>query len=92
MLDVVRAGATTSSKQDWHEIWRISDESIEVQKEVDAIYRDGMTRPPVASKVTHQFSISRVYQTVELTKRVAQRHWRDPIYLMAKLVLNIAGG
>ena len=29
---------------------------------------------------------------VTLLKRDMERHWRDPTYLMAKLMLNIVGG
>lgn len=92
MLDVIGAGATASSKQDWYDIWQHSSESTEVQREVTALHNDGLARPPVASTITSQFSTSWMYQTVELTKRAAQRHWRDPTYLMAKLLLNVAGG
>lgn len=34
--------ATASSKQNWYDVWKRSEESIEVQREVDAIGHDGM--------------------------------------------------
>lgn len=92
MLDVIGAGATATSEQDWYGIWQQSEESIVVQKEVDAIHDDGLKRPPVETELHSEFAASWMSQLSELVKRGALRHWRDPSYLMAKLVLNIVGG
>ncbi|KAF8957821.1 pleiotropic drug resistance ABC transporter [Flammula alnicola] len=59
MLDVIGAGATATSAQNWYDIWQVSPDSK---------------------------------QTCELLKRDADAHWRDPNYLMAKLMLNAIGG
>lgn len=92
MLDVIGAGATASSAQDWYDIWQHSKESAELQRQVDAIHTDGVNRPPVETSLHSEYATPWIYQTIQLTKRSAQRHWRDPTYLMAKLVLNISGG
>lgn len=92
MLDVIGAGATATTEQDWHDLWARSGEAKETQRELDAIQSDGLNRPPVERSLHSEFAASWGHQTVELMKRNAQRHWRDPTYLMAKLILNIAGG
>jgi ATP-binding cassette subfamily G (WHITE) protein 2 (SNQ2) len=92
MLDVIGAGATASSEIDWHKVWQQSKESAELQREVDEIHDDGRNRPVVATTQHSEFAASWGYQATELMKRSAQRHWRDPTYLVAKLVLNILGG
>ena len=92
MLDVIGAGATATSEQDWHDIWEHSKEAAELQREVDQIHDDGLNRPPVETTLHSEFAASWGYQTVELLIRAAQRHWRDPSYLLAKLVLNVVGG
>ena len=92
MLDVIGAGATATSKTDWHNVWQHSKEAAQVQREVDDIYNDGLRRPPVETTLHSEFATSWGFQTVELMKRSAQRHWRDPTYLVAKLVLNVVGG
>lgn len=92
MLEVIGAGAMTTSEQDWHSIWKCSREAKQVQREVDAIHMDGSNRPPAGTSHHSEFAASWGYQTVELLRRNAQRHWRDPTYLMAKLALNISGG
>ena len=92
MLDVIGAGATAKSEQNWYDIWQQSKEAAELQREIDEIRADGLNRPPVETTRHSEFAASWGNQAVELMRRSAQRHWRDPTYLLAKLVLNIVGG
>ncbi|KAG5650931.1 hypothetical protein H0H81_010506 [Sphagnurus paluster] len=92
MLDVIGAGATATSTQDWHAIWRSSEESKRLQKEVDEIHTTGRNHPPVEATLQSEFATSWLNQTGLLLKRNLQAYWRDPTYLMAKLVLNVVGG
>jgi len=89
---VIGAGATATSEQNWFKIWQESKEYAEVQREVNAIHDSGLSRPPVKTSQHSEFAASWSYQTVQLIKRNAQRHWRDPTYLFAKLILNVVGG
>lgn len=91
MLDVIGAGATASSSKDWHEIWINSPEAKALQRELDDIHEHGRNRP-VATGIRTEFATSWVYQFKELALRDAEAHWRDPTYLVAKLVLNAVGG
>ncbi|GLB42209.1 putative ABC transporter superfamily, ABCG family. PDR (TC 3.A.1.205) subfamily protein [Lyophyllum shimeji] len=92
MLDVIGAGATATSAQNWHEIWCNSDESKRLQIEVEDIHTKGRNRPPVEATLHSEFATSWFTQTALLCKRNVEAYWRDPTYLMAKLVLNIFGG
>ena len=92
MLDVIGAGATATSEQNWYDVWQNSKEAAEIQRQVDQIHNDGHNRPPVQMSQHSEFASSWGYQTIELVRRSAQRHWRDPTYLLAKLNLNIVGG
>lgn len=92
ILEAVGAGATATSEQDWHDIWTRSKQCAELERELDQIHADGMNRPPVETARHSEFASSWGSQAVALIVRSAQGHWRDPTYLMAKLVLNIAGG
>ncbi|KAG6909483.1 hypothetical protein DXG01_017205 [Tephrocybe rancida] len=92
MLDVIGAGATATSEQNWHDIWLQSEEAKRLQVEVDAIHTEGRNRPPVSATFHHEFATSWFQQVALLLKRNAEAYWRDPTYLMAKLVLNIVGG
>jgi len=92
MLDVIGAGATATSAQNWYDIWQASPESKHVQQEIDAIHTEGRSRPPVQAEFHAEFASGWLFQTKELLMREAQANWRNPTYLMAKLGLNIIGG
>ena len=91
-MDVIGAGATASSTIDWHSAWKNSNEARVVQSEINQILAEGRQRPPVQTTLHSEFSTSWGYQMVTLLKRDMERHWGDPTYLMAKLMLNIVGG
>ena len=92
MLDVIGAGATATSEQNWHDVWKAAPESAAVEVEVDRIHTQGRNRPAVTTEIHSEFATSWPYQTWQLLKRDAEAHWRHPTYLMAKLVLNAVGG
>ncbi|KAF8196094.1 pleiotropic drug resistance ABC transporter [Pholiota molesta] len=88
MLDVIGAGATATSAQNWYDIWQTAPESKELQQELDVIHTEGINRPAVTAELHSEFATSWLYQMWELLKRDAEAHWRDPSYVMAKLILN----
>ncbi|RDB27068.1 Brefeldin A resistance protein [Hypsizygus marmoreus] len=92
MLDVIGAGATASSEEDWHAIWNNSEESVETQNSLETIHAEGRSRPAVTATFHSEFASSWFHQLGQLFKRGSRGHWRDPTYLMAKLILNIFGG
>jgi len=92
MLDVIGAGATATSLQNWHDVWKAAPESAAVQKEVERINTQGRNRPAVTTEIHSEFATGWFYQTCQLLKRDAEAHWRDPTYIMAKMVLNAFGG
>ncbi|KAG1807446.1 ABC-2 type transporter-domain-containing protein [Suillus subaureus] len=76
MLDTIGAGATATATVDWHNIWKRSPEAVELQAQIERIHAEGRARP----------------SAVVLTKRNFLAYWRNPTYLVAKIILNIAGG
>ena len=92
MLDVIGAGASGTSQQNWDEIWKASPEAKYVEQEIDAIHKEGRNRTAVTATLRSEFATSRTYQVWELLKRDAESYWRDPTYLVAKLSLNAVGG
>lgn len=91
-LDVIGAGATARSEQDWHEIWNNSPERKQALKEIEVIHAEGRARPPVEITVRSEFATPWGSQAWELVKRGALDNWRDPNYILAKLSLNAVGG
>jgi len=92
ILDVIGAGATASSEQDWYKTWCGSDEAKQVQGDLEQIHTEGRARPAVEAAFHSEFATTWLYQFRELLFRDVQAHWRNPTYIMAKLSLNILGG
>ncbi|TDL30143.1 hypothetical protein BD410DRAFT_780681 [Rickenella mellea] len=92
MLDVIGAGATATSVIDWHDTWLKSNEAGQVQEQINAIHAEGNRRPAVQASLHSEFASPWFYQFSTLTRRAFSSYWRNPTYLFAKLVLNIAAG
>ncbi|EAU89680.2 hba2 [Coprinopsis cinerea okayama7 len=92
MLDVIGAGATATTEFDWHGIWKSSPEATAVQEELEAIHTEGRNRPAVEAELHTEFATSWLFQVKELFIRNVQSYWRDPTYIMAKMVLNVSSG
>ncbi|KDQ56556.1 hypothetical protein JAAARDRAFT_179141 [Jaapia argillacea MUCL 33604] len=92
ILDVIGAGATANVKTDWHQIWQKSKESQDLAQELETMHDEGRRRPPVKATFHSEFSTSWFYQVIQLVRRDLHAHWRNPTYLMAKFMLNIAAG
>ncbi|KAF5333787.1 hypothetical protein D9758_017179 [Tetrapyrgos nigripes] len=72
-------------------------ESKELDQELDVILGNGQKDSNGEGNQgrrlnSGEFASSWYTQMMTLLKRDFQRHWRDPIYLMNKLMLNIIGG
>ncbi|TFY65604.1 hypothetical protein EVG20_g5493 [Dentipellis fragilis] len=92
MLDVIGAGATAKSENDWHAIWKSSTLAERMQQELDALVTEGKGCEVVTTQFHSEFSTMWSQQAIELLRREAKRHWRDPIYLRSKVGLNVLGG
>jgi len=69
MLDVIGAGATASTTQNWYDVWQRSKEARDVQAKIEEIHAEGRSRPPVESTLHSEFATSWFYQFKELWKR-----------------------
>ena len=92
MLDVIGAGATATSTIDWHNVWKKSPEAVTATRQIHQIHDEGRKRSAVTTKRHTQYSTSWIHQTRIVTQRSAAAIWRDPVYVTAKLVLNIVAG
>ena len=92
MLDVIGAGATATTTIDWYDVWKKSPEATATTQEIQRVHKEGRGRPPVETKLRTEYSTSWIHQTLVVSKRSAAAIWRDPTYVTAKLVMNIAAG
>jgi ATP-binding cassette subfamily G (WHITE) protein 2 (SNQ2) len=91
MLEVIGAGASASSKRDWHQTWVDSDEKSKYMDDLDRIVED---RRKVAGGADHQrdaadekatYAASFSVQLRTLLMRQWKSYYRDVPYLMGKL-------
>lgn len=92
ILDIIGAGAGATSETDWHAIWQQSLDARRVEQELDDLLAEGRKQPPVTADHLSEYSASWTSQVSVLLKREVQRHWRDPVYVLSKCFLNVAGG
>ncbi|KAF9484261.1 pleiotropic drug resistance ABC transporter [Pholiota conissans] len=92
MLDVIGAGATAVTDRDWHEVWKNSKEAEAAVAELDVIHTEGRKRPPVNATVHTEFASPWHRQLGILLMRQHLALWRNPTYLISKMLLNIIGG
>ncbi|KAG1869109.1 ABC-2 type transporter-domain-containing protein [Suillus tomentosus] len=92
MLDVIGAGATAVSTTDWYNVWKCSQEAAQLQDHIDDLHQQGRSHPQKLGKQYSVFTTSWLHQFVMLTHRNFQAYWRNPTYIRAKFILNIAGG
>ncbi|KAL4248575.1 ABC transporter superfamily protein [Abortiporus biennis] len=92
ILEVIGAGATARADQDWHEVWKNSNEAQQVQKEIEEIHAEGRSRPPPPAAQKTKYATTWFYQFYSLLKRDMEAHWREPTYILAKIGLNITAG
>ena len=93
MLEIIGAGATGKSTQDWAEVWRNSQEAKGVQSELDRIHMDKKEHPPTREtgiEDQSEYAMPFVSQLWHVTVRVFQQYWRMPSYIYGKLLLGFA--
>ncbi|KAG1750901.1 ABC-2 type transporter-domain-containing protein [Suillus lakei] len=69
-----------------------SSEAMQLQVQIEKMHEHGRTRPQQPSARYSVFATSWWHQFVALTQRNFRAYWRDPAYIHAKFVLNVAGG
>ncbi|KAI9054006.1 hypothetical protein LZ554_002950 [Drepanopeziza brunnea f. sp. 'monogermtubi'] len=91
MLTMVGAGATGKSSKDWHEVWKGSDESKQVQTELAKIKNEMGRESGGDDNTSHsEFAMPFRDQLIEVTSRVFQQYWRTPEYIFAKFMLGVS--
>ena len=90
MLTMVGAGASGHATQDWHEVWKNSDEASGVQRELARI------KSVMGAEASHEgadshgeFAMPFVSQLYHVTTRVFAQYWRTPGYVYSKFVLGV---
>lgn len=95
MLEIVAEGVNNRG-EDWHSVWKASENHRAVLTELDRLHRDGKAMPPHDSdpsdKADSEFAMPLSAQVWAVTERIFAQYWRMPAYVLAKLMLGIASG
>lgn len=94
MLEIVNKGSSGQG-QDWHEVWKGSEERKGVDKELMQIHREKENETVAGEDeegAHNEFAMPFTAQVSTVTYRVFQQYWRMPSYIFAKWALGIASG
>ena len=92
MLEVVGAAPGSHANQDYHEVWKNSEEFKAVHAELDRLERELPLKPrdeEADAEKSKEFATSIPYQIGLVSHRLAQQYWRSPEYLWSKFILTI---
>ncbi|KAI8391921.1 Pleiotropic ABC efflux transporter of multiple drugs [Nakaseomyces glabratus] len=90
MLEVVGAAPGSHANQDYHEVWRNSDEYQKVQEELEWMSNELPKKNTNNSETVHkEFATGVLYQCKLVSLRLFQQYWRSPDYLWSKFFLTI---
>ncbi|KAK6192913.1 hypothetical protein LQW54_013005, partial [Pestalotiopsis sp. IQ-011] len=95
MLEIVNGGGN-SRGEDWHSVWKASDEYRSTMKELETLNGEGHASQVISdtkqdSEYT-EFAIPLSHQLRAVTVRIFQQYWRLPPYIFSKWILAIASG
>ncbi|XDG06936.1 hypothetical protein ABKA04_006551 [Annulohypoxylon sp. FPYF3050] len=93
MLEVVNKGVNDRG-EDWHELWKASQERQAVNMEIDQIHASKANQMSAGDDHDDQgeFAASFWTQLQVVTYRIFQQYWRMPSYIGAKWGLSTAAG
>ncbi|KAK1756393.1 ABC transporter-like protein [Echria macrotheca] len=94
MLEIVATGVNNEG-QDWHSVWKSSDEFRDIQTELERLHRETEKLPQQHGgddDGDSEFAVPFYTQVWEVTRRIFQQYWRMPAYVLAKLMLGVASG
>ncbi|KAL8280941.1 hypothetical protein RQP46_006620 [Phenoliferia psychrophenolica] len=95
ILEVIGAGAGAKASADWHQLWKESEEFKQTQRQIDDYHQQFAGQVSAADKAPDSGRSYAAHTTTQIslvTQRVFQHYWRDPTYVMAKVMLNIVAG
>jgi ATP-binding cassette subfamily G (WHITE) protein 2 (PDR) len=95
MLEVVNQGTDPTSRKDWVDIWRESEEASMINRELNRIHHEQTSEETVDSHLadsSSEFAVPFWTQLCTVTYRVFQQYWRMSSYVYAKFGLGVASG
>ncbi|KAE9568421.1 ZEB2-regulated ABC transporter 1 [Colletotrichum fructicola] len=89
MLKVIGAAPGAKAERDWHQTWKDSDESVQVQRELARLEKESPASGSLGtSEKMSTYATPFSTQLAMCTRRVFQQYWRTPSYIYSKLILS----
>ena len=95
ILECIGAGAAATTNQDWAKLYKDSELYTEIQDDLSKIVArkdDSQYESKALDGENKEYATGFGQQYWEVQKRAFVFYWRSPVYLGAKLGLNIIGG
>ncbi|KAJ6486867.1 ABC-2 type transporter-domain-containing protein [Mycena sanguinolenta] len=89
MLEVIGAARGSRSVHDWPEVWKTSEERVQIRQEFDQMVAELSKIEDSGESATgfELFAMPLATQLWECFKRVWTQYWRTPTYIYSKLAL-----
>lgn len=96
MLEIVAEGVNRDG-EDWHSLWKASQEHSAVRAEIERIYEQHKSEKQQVDghgdvDTDAEFAMPLIAQVWVVTQRISQQYWRMPRYILSKLLLGIMSG
>lgn len=94
MLDVIGAGATGSSKHDWHRLFKESHMYSQLEADLEQIHKYSKSdqSPEDEARGRREYAANWFTQFKTVLARTWLHYWRDPVYLGSKIGLCVVAG
>lgn len=99
ILEVIGAGATASTSQNWFDVWQSSSERVKAEQKIDQLIAEGHAKAPLSKddpanskELKLKYAASIFSEMKYVTWRTALAFWRNPEYIMAKNMLMVING
>ncbi|KAH7270978.1 ABC-2 type transporter-domain-containing protein [Fusarium solani] len=94
ILEVI-SNVTNNKGEDWHSVWKGSEEHQAVETEIDRIHAEKQNEAAAGEDEASshaEFAMPFFSQLQAVSYRVFQQYWRMPAYIFAKFMLGIVAG
>ena len=95
ILDVIGAGATATTKHNWHELFLQSPEYVQMKQQLAHVHhmnRGAVAEASTSSSAQREYAQPFLVQLTLVTRRALIAYWRNPLYLITKMILNVVSG
>ncbi|PWN48587.1 putative SNQ2-ABC transporter [Violaceomyces palustris] len=94
ILDVIGAGATATTKHDWHQLFKESELFEDLQKDLARIEASKSQQQSAEESAiaNREYAEPLSVQLGLVIKRAFVHYWRSTVYISSKLLLNIISG